>query len=699
MSNPVSPLAYLKGLGPVKAELIGKELGLHTFADLLSFYPFRYLDRTTWFRIAEISPEMSFVQIKARLVRKELSVTKGPRRLKAWVQDETGILELVWFQAVTSVDKALKLQESYVIFGKPALFGDGLNMVHPDIETLAESQSTLGAMMQPVYPGTEKLKKAYLDSKGIMKLVRQVLSMPALRIPETLPAWILGKYGLIAREEAIRSIHFPKNQADLSLAVKRLKFEELFFIQLKMLRIKQNRTYKSRGSVFPRLGEIFNDFYTHKLAFELTGAQKRVVKEIRKDTLTGHQMNRLLQGDVGSGKTIVALISMLIALDNGFQACLMAPTEILARQHYNSISELLGPDFTGIDLLTGSVKQRDAVKMLAELASGNLKILIGTHSLIEDRVVFKNLGIVIIDEQHRFGVEQRSRLWRKNNIPPHMLVMTATPIPRTLAMTLYGDLDISVIDELPAGRKPIQTLHFFESRRLRLVGFIKEQLIKGRQVYIVYPLIEESATLDYLNLLQGFEQLERSFPKPEYQISIVHGKMKAANKELEMQRFVRGETQIMVATTVIEVGVNIPNASVMVIESAERFGLSTLHQLRGRVGRGSEQSYCILMSGNKLSAESKLRLNTMVRTNDGFEIAETDLKLRGPGNLEGTQQSGVLDLKLADLAADQDILQQARALVLEILEKDPNLSYPQNLLLHEFFTHKEHSHISWEQIS
>lgn len=699
MSSSVSPLAYLKGLGPVKAELIGKELGLHTFADLLSFYPFRYLDRTAWYRIAEINPEMSFVQVKARLVRKELSVAKGPRRLKAWVQDETGILELVWFQAVTSVDKLLKINESYVIFGKPALFGDSLNMVHPDIETLSENQAGLIAFMQPVYPGTEKLKKAYLDSKGIMKLVRQVLSMSAIRIPENLPSWILHKYDLIPRDRAIRSIHFPKDQSDLALALKRLKFEELFFIQLKMLRIKQNRTFKSRGSVFPRLGPVFNDFYAHKLAFNLTGAQKRVIKEIRNDTLTGHQMNRLLQGDVGSGKTIVALISMLIALDNGFQACLMAPTEILARQHYNSISELLGPDFTGIDLLTGSVKQREVSKLLSELALGDLRILIGTHSLIEDRVVFKNLGIVIIDEQHRFGVEQRSRLWRKNTIPPHMLVMTATPIPRTLAMTLYGDLDISVIDELPAGRKPIQTLHFFESRRLRLIGFIKEEIAKGRQVYIVYPLIEESATLDYLNLLQGFEQLERSFPKPEYQISIVHGKMKAANKEMEMQRFVRGETQIMVATTVIEVGVNIPNASVMVIESAERFGLSTLHQLRGRVGRGSEQSYCILMSGNKLSAESKLRLNTMVRTNDGFEIAETDLKLRGPGNLEGTQQSGVLDLKLADLAADQGILQQARALVLEILEKDPNLSYPQNSLLHEFFTHKEHAHISWEQIS
>ncbi len=693
------PLAYLKGLGPAKAALLQKELGLSNFNDILTYYPYRYLDRTTWHKIGEIEPDMPFVQIKAKLVRKELFAGKGPRRLKAWVSDETGVLELVWFQAVSFIDKNLRLNENYIVFGKPGLFGDSLNMVHPELETNAEHEASLSAFMQPVYSSTERLKKVYLDSKGILNLCKQVLSFPTLQITETLPLYIREKFKLISKETAIRSIHFPKSQIDLRQAISRLKFEELFFIQLKMLRIKKNRILKSRGFVFPRVAAIFNDFYQNQLKFELTYAQKRVIKEIRHDCVSGHQMNRLLQGDVGSGKTIVALMSMLIALDNGFQACLMAPTEILARQHLNSITEAMGIDFKGIALLTGSVRHSTVTTILRELKEGELRILIGTHSLIEDRVVFQNLGIVIIDEQHRFGVEQRARLWRKNSLPPHMLVMTATPIPRTLAMTLYGDLDISVIDELPAGRKPIKTVHYFESHRLRLVGFIKEQIALGRQIYIVYPLIEESATLDYLNLLQGLEQLERSFAKPDYQISIVHGKMKVVNKELEMQRFVRGETQIMVATTVIEVGVNIPNASVMVIESAERFGLSTLHQLRGRVGRGGEQSYCILMSGNKLSAESKLRINTMVSTNDGFEIAETDLKLRGPGNIEGTQQSGVLDLKLADLVADQQILHAARTLVLAILEKDPALILEENRLLNLFFNSKNLEHISWEQIS
>jgi len=693
------PLAYLKGLGPAKAALLQKELGLSNFNDILTYYPYRYLDRTTWHKIGEIEPDMPFVQIKAKLVRKELFAGKGPRRLKAWVSDETGVLELVWFQAVSFIDKNLRLNENYIVFGKPGLFGDSLNMVHPELETNAEHEASLSAFMQPVYSSTERLKKVYLDSKGILNLCKQVLSFPTLQITETLPLYIREKFKLISKETAIRSIHFPKSQIDLRQAISRLKFEELFFIQLKMLRIKKNRILKSRGFVFPRVAAIFNDFYQNQLKFELTYAQKRVIKEIRHDCVSGHQMNRLLQGDVGSGKTIVALMSMLIALDNGFQACLMAPTEILARQHLNSITEAMGIDFKGIALLTGSVRHSTVTTILRELKEGELRILIGTHSLIEDRVVFQNLGIVIIDEQHRFGVEQRARLWRKNSLPPHMLVMTATPIPRTLAMTLYGDLDISVIDELPAGRKPIKTVHYFESHRLRLVGFIKEQIALGRQIYIVYPLIEESATLDYLNLLQGLEQLERSFAKPDYQISIVHGKMKVVNKELEMQRFVRGETQIMVATTVIEVGVNIPNASVMVIESAERFGLSTLHQLRGRVGRGGEQSYCILMSGNKLSAESKLRINTMVSTNDGFEIAETDLKLRGPGNIEGTQQSGVLDLKLADLVADQQLLHAARTLVLAILEKDPALILEENRLLNLFFNSKNLEHISWEQIS
>jgi ATP-dependent DNA helicase RecG len=531
-----------------------------------------------------------------------------------------------------------------------------------------------------------------------MKLVAILLEQQLKDVHENLPLYLINRFKLIGRAEAYKNIHFPEDPAKLNEAQYRLKFEELFFLQLKLLKNKLLRTQKFKGNVFDKVGHYFNDFYHHKLPFELTNSQKKVLKEIRQDTQRGVQMNRLLQGDVGSGKTVVALMSMLIAIDNGFQTCIMAPTEILANQHYQTIKELVGDDFIEVGLLTGSTKQKARTVLHEQLESGQLKILIGTHALIEDKVQYKNLGFVVIDEQHRFGVEQRSKLWQKNTIPPHVLVMTATPIPRTLAMTLYGDLDISGIDESPAGRKPIQTLHFYESSRLRMFGFMKEQIALGRQIYIVYPLIKESEKLDLKNLMDGFEVISREFPLPEYRISIVYGKIKAAEKEFEMQRFVKGETQIMVATTVIEVGVNVPNASVMIIENAERFGLSQLHQLRGRVGRGAEQSYCLLMSGNKLSHDGRTRLNTMVKTNNGFEIAEIDLQLRGPGNIEGTQQSGILDLKVADLATDQDLLLQARKCVEGIFEKDPQLALPENQILNHAFQTRS-SGLSWDKIS
>jgi ATP-dependent DNA helicase RecG len=553
-------------------------------------------------------------------------------------------------------------------------------------------------MLQPAYNSTEKLKQFTLDSKGLQKLIAALLEQHAKDIHENLPAYILNSFKLVGRQEAYRNIHFPNDANQLKEAQYRLKFEELFFLQLKLLKTKLTRTQKFKGNIFESVGNYFNEFYHHKLPFQLTNSQKRVLKEIRMDTQRGVQMNRLLQGDVGSGKTVVALMSMLIAIDNGFQTCIMAPTEILANQHYQTIKSLVGEGFIEIALLTGSVPNKARKVIHEKLEDGTLNILIGTHALIEDKVQYKNLGLVVIDEQHRFGVEQRAKLWRKNVVPPHILVMTATPIPRTLAMTMYGDLDISVIDELPAGRKPIQTLHYYEAKRLRMFGFMKDEIAKGRQIYVVYPLIKESEKLDLKNLMDGTEIMSREFPLPNYRISIVHGKLKPAEKDFEMQRFVKGETQIMVATTVIEVGVNIPNASVMIIENAERFGLSQLHQLRGRVGRGAEQSYCILMSSEKLSHDGRIRLNTMVKTNNGFEIAEIDMQLRGPGNIEGTQQSGVLDLKVADLTTDQEILQQARNCVIEIFEKDPQLSTPENQILNLAFQAKN-AGLSWDKIS
>jgi ATP-dependent DNA helicase RecG len=695
-----TPIEYLKGTGVSRAEVLKKELHIFKFADLLNYFPFKYIDRTRFYKIRDIQPELPYVQVVARLTHKELIGEKHTKRLVVQAQDDTGVIELVWFQGIKWIEKTLFVGKAYVLFGKPTYFNGKAQMAHPEVEPYsAEAIQRKGNLtLQPAYNSTEKLKQFSLDSKGIQKLTAALLEQHARAIPENLPLYIINRFKLTGRSDAYRNAHFPEDANLLNEALHRLKFEELFFLQLKLLKNKLHRTQKFKGNIFEKVGGLFNDFYHHKLPFALTNAQKRVLKEIRLDTQRGVQMNRLLQGDVGSGKTVVALMSMLIAIDNGFQTCIMAPTEILANQHYQTIKELVGDDFIEVALLTGSTPQKSRKLLHAKLESGELKILIGTHALIEDKVQYNNLGLVVIDEQHRFGVEQRSKLWRKNTIPPHILVMTATPIPRTLAMTLYGDLDISIIDELPAGRKPIDTLHLYENQRLRMFGFMKQEIAKGRQIYVVYPLIQESEKLDLKNLMDGIEVMSREFPLPDYRISIVHGKLKPKEKQFEMDRFVKGETQIMVATTVIEVGVNIPNASVMIIENAERFGLSQLHQLRGRVGRGAEQSYCILMSSHKLSHDGRIRLNTMVKTNNGFEIAEIDLQLRGPGNIEGTQQSGVLDLKVANLATDQELLLQARKCVEEIFAKDPQLALPENQVLHHAFQPND-AGLSWDKIS
>ena len=694
-----TPIEYLKGVGPQKAEILKKELGIFNYGDLLQHYPFRYIDRTRFYKIKELNGDLPAVQVIARVMSKGVIGEKKGRRLVAQVKDDTGTLELVWFQGITWVERHLKTGSAYIIFGKPSIFNSRLSISHPEMELYNLQDKKQGnPTLQPVYSSTEKLKQYFLDSKGLQRILAGLLETVLNEIPESLPPYVADSHKLIGRKQALQQIHFPNSAASLNNAIKRLKFEELFFIQLKLLKNKLLRTQKYKGLVFNAVGEKFNSFYSEKLPFELTNAQKRVIKEIRIDTQRAVQMNRLLQGDVGSGKTVVALMSMLLAIDNGYQACIMAPTEILARQHFHSITHLLDEGFVSVAILTGSTPKKERKAIHADLESGKLKILIGTHALLEDVVQFDNLGLVVIDEQHRFGVEQRARLWKKNSIPPHILVMTATPIPRTLAMTLYGDLDVSVINELPAGRKPLKTIHLFESQRLRMYGFMREEIAKGRQVYVVYPLIKESEKLDLLYLEAGIQNIADEFPLPQYRISIVHGKLSPKDKEFEMQRFVKGETQIMVATTVIEVGVNVPNASVMVIENAERFGLSQLHQLRGRVGRGAEQSFCILMSGNKLSREGKIRLETMVRTSDGFEISEIDLQLRGPGNIEGTQQSGVLDLKLADLAQDQELLQQARNTVIHIFEQDPELIKEENALLRSYFEEKKEG-ITWNKIS
>jgi ATP-dependent DNA helicase RecG len=697
--STITPIEYLKGVGPSRADALKSELGIHTFGDLLRHYPFRYIDRTQFHKIAEVQPEMPAAQIVGRLVHLEEAGQRRAKRLTGLFRDDTGTMELVWFQSIGWLQKSLQIGATYVIYGKPSVFNHQLSMTHPEMEIYRPGATQAGNLsLQPVYSSTEKLKKYSLDSRGIQKLQTVLLETLLQTLTEELPGYLVQKHHLMPLPRALAAIHFPRDQQELLSAIRRLKFDELFYIQLKLLKNKLLNTQKFKGHRFDVVGERFNRFYQERLPFALTNAQKRVIREIRKDTASGAQLNRLVQGDVGSGKTVVALMSMLLAIDNGFQACLMAPTEILAQQHYHSIRKLLGNGIASVQLLTGSVPKKDRTIIHRQLEDGSLDILVGTHALIEDAVRFSNLGLVVIDEQHRFGVEQRAKLWRKNRIPPHMLVMTATPIPRTLAMTLYGDLDISVIDELPAGRKPIKTLHLFERSRLRMFGFMKEEIAKGRQVYIVYPLIQESEKMDLLYLEAGLETLMKEFPLPQYRISIVHGKMPVKDKEFEMQRFVKGETQIMVATTVIEVGVDVPNASVMIIENAERFGLSQLHQLRGRVGRGAEQSYCILMSSKKLSKDSKLRLETMVRTNDGFEIAEVDLQLRGPGDLAGTQQSGVLNLKLADLTTDQALLTEVRNSVIELFNLDPQLAKPENAPLREYLVQSEPG-ISWEKIS
>lgn len=642
---------------------------------------------------------MQNVQIRGKIVNFQEIGNGKSKRLVVKFRDDTGVLDLVWFKGIKYILPSLKAGMEYVVFGKPTLFKLTFNISHPEITPLVEWKSKGMKGLLAIYPSTERLKARYLDSKGIRKIMEVLLDEVSGKVDEILPASLINEYKLMSRERAFHEIHRPQNHEIIAKAKGRLKFDELFYIQLRILRTKLGNKKKYRGKVFKDVGASFNKLYNEVLPFDLTGAQKNVLKDIRRDVASGIHMNRLVQGDVGSGKTLVALMSMLLAVDNNFQACLMAPTEILAQQHYESISELLEPLGVRAKLLTGSTKKSDRKILHQELESGELDILIGTHALIEDKVKFKDLGIAVVDEQHRFGVAQRSKLWKKSSTPPHILVMTATPIPRTLAMTLYGDLDTSVIDELPPGRKPIVTRHFKDSQRLRVLSFMKQQIEKGRQVYVVYPLIEESEKLDYKDLMDGYESLSRFFPRPEYQLSIVHGRMKPADKDFEMKRFAEGTTQIMVATTVIEVGVNVPNATVMVIESAERFGLSQLHQLRGRVGRGGEQSYCLLMTGYKLSKETKTRMETMVKTNDGFEISEVDMKLRGPGNIEGTQQSGIMDMKIANIVQDSKIVSFARAKAIEILEKDPDLVALENQVLYNNLQSGWINGIRWGRIS
>ncbi|WP_114781987.1 ATP-dependent DNA helicase RecG [Botryobacter ruber] len=689
-------IEFLKGVGPQRAELLQKELNIYTYGDLIQHYPFRYLDRTQFYKIAELDEALPYVQVKGRIRGKELIGEGRKQRLAATLTDETGDMELVWFKGVKWMEKTVKNHTDYIVFGKPTLFNGRFSMAHPELEELAEAKQT-GSFLQPVYHTTEKLKSFRIESKVIAKMIEVLLKQAESQIQETLSPELIDHYRLMSKREALLNIHFPESVEKYNAAKFRLKFEELFYIQLRLLRQKVVRRADLAGQVFKEIPTL-NTFYKEHMTFDLTNAQKRVVREIYKDLTAGKQMNRLLQGDVGSGKTIVAFITMLIAADNGAQSVLMAPTEILADQHYTGLKVFADRLGINIGKLTGSSKTKARRELHEQLRSGDMKMLVGTHALLEDVVQFQNLGLCIVDEQHRFGVEQRSKLWRKNSrIIPHVLVMTATPIPRTLAMTLYGDLDVSVIDELPAGRKEIVTVHRFDSHRLKVFQFIRDQIKLGRQVYIVYPLIEESEGMDYKDLMDGYESVQRAFP--EYKVSMVHGKMKAADKDYEMQRFVRNETQIMVATTVIEVGVNVPNASVMVIESAERFGLSQLHQLRGRVGRGAEQSYCILMTGYKLGKDSKTRLETMVRTNNGFEIADIDLKLRGPGDLMGTQQSGVLDLLIADLAKDAPILQEARAAAQRTLEEDPQLEQSKHQNIRRHIQSLSANTVNWSRIS
>jgi ATP-dependent DNA helicase RecG len=693
-------ITYLPGVGPKRAELFNKELNIYTFRDLLYYFPYKYIDRTKFYKIEELDPELPFVQIRGVIKGYSTEGHGAGKRLVADFSDDTGTIKLVWFKGGKWITGSYTPGIEYIVFGKPGVFNGLVNIIHPEIEASDKVAERLNSALQAQYSTTEKLKNQFLTSKTISKLIGTLLKQIKFRIPETLPAYLIAKYKLSDLHDSIHKIHFPATPAELEKARYRLKFEELFYIQLNLLRFKTNRNMKFKGFVFSSVGDYFNNFYHNNLPFSLTEAQKRVMKEIRKDLGSGKQMNRLLQGDVGSGKTLVALMSMLIALDNGYQACIMAPTEILANQHYQTISRLLEGIDINISLLTGSSKKASRKSIAESLLDKSLNILIGTHALLEENVQFSNLGLVIIDEQHRFGVAQRARLWQKNLNPPHILVMTATPIPRTLAMTLYGDLDVSVIDELPPGRVPIKTMHFNDSERNKVFGFIRNQIAQHRQIYVVYPLIKESETMDYKDLEDGWDTISRVFPPPQYCISIVHGKMTPANKEMSMKLFKDGIAHILIATTVIEVGVDIPNASVMIIESAERFGLSQLHQLRGRVGRGADQSYCILMSSDKLSKEAAKRIEVMIKTNDGFEIAETDLQLRGPGDIEGTQQSGIpFDLKIADLGKDGQLIEYVRHIADDILTKDPLLNDDQNLIfkteLKRLFSQQQ----SWSNIS
>ncbi len=694
-----TPVEYLKGVGPKRGELLRKEAGISTYYDLLTYYPFRHVDRSRFTPIGEINTENVYLQVRGRVTDVQLVGQGRSSRLIVTLRDATGSIELLWFQGINWVKDKFKPGSEWIVFGKPTLFNGRYNISHPETETVAEYTAQPADPLHPIYNSTEKMKLNGLNTRAISKLTRTLVTQLKGVIPETLSAEIISEYKFMGRENALVNIHFPPDTDTLEKARARLKFDELFFIQLRLLRYKLNRNEKIRGNVFGQIGERFNTFYKEHLPFELTNAQKKVIREIRFDLGSGKQMNRLLQGDVGSGKTLVALMCMLIALDNGFQACLMAPTEILANQHYTTIRRFLdGMDVT-VDLLTGSTKKARRKEIHPMLQSGDLHIIIGTHALIEDTVQFRNLGLVVVDEQHRFGVAQRAKLWNKSEIPPHVLVMTATPIPRTLAMTVYGDLDVSVIDELPPGRKAIKTYHFYESGREKVYNFMRQQIAGGRQVYVVYPLIEESEMLDLKNLQDGYEHLKEIFPSPKYTLSMVHGRMKPDEKDAEMLRFKRGETQIMVATTVIEVGVDVPNASVMVIENAERFGLSQLHQLRGRVGRGADQSHCVLMSGFNLSADGRIRIETMVRTTDGFEISDVDLKLRGPGDLEGTRQSGILDLKLADIVRDEQMLRAARNIALRLLDDDPQLLKPENQRMVRYLEYLRTKKSEWAMIS
>jgi len=693
-----TPIEYLKGVGPIRSELLKKELNIFTYEDLLLHFPFRYVDKSNIHLISQINDSFPHVQFRGRIKKIEEKGNKRSKRLIAYFQDSSGVIELIWFKSIRWIKQNLDLDKEYIVFGKPSFFSGKPNLVHPDLDIMdGVKEDFMG--LHGVYSTTEKLINKGLNSRAISKLVKNLLPLLENNIEENLSDEVLTKFKIPKKKNALINIHISKDLKILERAQKRLKFEEFFFLQLHLLKSKQLRKTKTIGYSLADIGENFNDFYNNHLKFPLTNAQKKVIKEIRADVKKNQQMNRLLQGDVGSGKTIVALLSMLIAIDNGYQACIMAPTEILAQQHFKTMSQELNSLDIKIDILTGSKKSKARKVLLEELKNGDINLLIGTHALLEDTVEFSNLGFVVIDEQHRFGVAQRAKLWKKNKYPPHILVMTATPIPRTLSMTLYGDLDVSVIDELPPGRKEIKTLWKSDSSRLNIIRFMHEQIKEGRQVYIVFPLIDESAKLDYKNLIEGFDSIVREFPLPDFQVSVVHGQMKSADKEYEMQRFVEGKTDILVATTVIEVGVNVPNASVMVIESAERFGLSQLHQLRGRVGRGANQSYCVLMSGHKVSVDGKTRLQTMVDTNDGFKLAEVDLKLRGPGDMMGTKQSGLLNFKIADLIKDNKILIFAREQAQILLEDDFDLSKSENINIARFYRPYARERMGWSRIS